>query len=379
MKKIKNILRRLKIRKLTTFFVIFGLVASMLMISFNISFIWALKEEERITKKLSPPNSYIVPFIGRDLAVEDIAENLSKSVDEYTGAYLSGLILTLDNAKTSEYYELSTEWFGQYNNWEYPILEGRYYTHKEINEGKKVALVGKGLKKYVNDDNTISVYGDSYDIVGIVGLEDKQLPWDLMIFMPMTSLPSEGLEVGLRTDFGGQVPLVIYNNKGNTLAQIDKFTSRGKNNWDEFRSSEPIYLYGYMLLDDIVIISRDFKFIMIILYVAAIIQSIATMIFWIDSMKFEIGIRKAIGHTNFQIGKLIYSDIFVITLSSYIISLLIQGIMNLYISNIGGYDISLRIENLTIGVLVVIVTSLTTSIYPILKSFKVQPTEAMKF
>ncbi|MSS44464.1 hypothetical protein FYJ27_12350 [Anaerosalibacter bizertensis] len=66
MKKVKNILSRFKTKKLTTFFVTFGILVAMLMISFNISFVWGLKEEENILEKLGPPNAYEF-FLGQKI------------------------------------------------------------------------------------------------------------------------------------------------------------------------------------------------------------------------------------------------------------------------------------------------------------------------
>ncbi|MBU5294206.1 ABC transporter permease [Anaerosalibacter bizertensis] len=382
MKRVKNILLIFKTKKLTTFFVMFGFVISMLMISFNISFICALKEEERMIEKLSPPSSYIFSFIERekanDFSVKSIADNLEHSVDEYTGAYLGDLMIKLDKAKTNEYFEASADWFGEKNSWSYPILEGRCYTSYEIKEEKKVALIGKDLKKYMDNDRTISIHKEKYNVVGIVGLKEKPLPWDSMIFMPMTSLPSSGIEIGIGQGYKGQFPMVMYNCQGNTLKQIDNFIAEGKNKWDKFDNSKPEVLHGYRLLDDIVSLDSNFKFIAIMLYIAAIIQSIVTMMFWIQSMKFEVGLRKAMGHTNFQISRLIYGEIFVLTLFSFAVSIFIQSIFNLFMTNISGYDISLKFQNLVLGIAVVVITSLIVSVYPILKSFKVQPTEAMK-
>ncbi|MEY8305028.1 FtsX-like permease family protein, partial [Anaerosalibacter bizertensis] len=161
-----------------------------------------------------------------------------------------------------------------------------------------------------------------------------------------------------------------------TLEQIDKFIAGGNSRWDKFESSEPETLSKRKIrwID----LDINFLFITIIVYIAAISQAMAIMTFWIDNMRFEIGLRKALGHTNFQIGKLVYGEIFTITLIAYIISIIIQLIINIFIKSVLGVLITLRFENLTLGMVVIVITSLTTSIYPIIKSFEVQPTEAMK-
>lgn len=376
MGKIKNILLRLKTRKLTTFFVMFGFIVAMLMVSFNISFTWALREEENILEKLGPPNNYIFYFTSKGsehIPKEDITATLEEQLDNYTGAYLTDFYMNLDKAEVTEYFQTSAEWFGKESRWRYPLLEGRYYTRKEMLEGKNVALIGKNLKKYMNDDGkTIDIQGESYEVLGIVGVANQPLEWDMYLFLPILSLPEMG-EKQFHSD-GGQI--IVYSSKKDILKQIDKFIDAGKKKWIKFETSEPEALQKRKI--SLIDLDSDFFLITIIVYIAAISQAMAIMGFWIDSMRFEIGIRKAIGHTDLQIGKLIYSEIFTITLLSYVFSIIIQAIINLFVKMASGVLITLRVENLTIGLIIIIFTSLITSVYPILKSLKVQPTEAMK-
>ncbi|MCG4585247.1 FtsX-like permease family protein, partial [Anaerosalibacter bizertensis] len=228
------------------------------------------------------------------------------------------------------------------------------------------------LKKYMNDDGkTIGIYGKNYEVVGVVGLKDRPLKWDMFIFFPLSILSEE-----IADTVGGVGNIVVYSPKDDTLEQIDKFIVGGNSRWDKFESSglQALSKRKIRWID----LDSNFLFITIIVYIAAISQAMAIMTFWIDNMRFEIGLRKALGHTNFQIGKLVYGEIFTITLIAYIISIIIQLIINIFIKSVLGVLITLRFENLTLGMVVIVITSLTTSIYPIIKSFEVQPTEAMK-
>lgn len=377
MEKIKNILSRFKTKKLTTFFVTFGIVVAMLMISFNISFVWGLKEEENTLEKLGAPNAYKFLFRSKSTSVflDDInglLNNLEENLDEHVGVYITDFFLNLDKAEANQFFEGEAGWFGENSKWNPPLLEGRYYTREEILERKDVVVIGQNLKRYINDDGkTIGIYGKNYEVVGIVGVKDKPLKWDMFIFFPLSIVSEEVADT-----VGGLGNMVVYSSKNDTLEQIDKFIAGGNSRWDKFESSEPEVLSKRKIrwtdLDS------NFLFVTIIVYIAAISQAMAIMTFWIDNMRFEIGLRKALGHTNFQIGKLVYGEIFIITLIAYIISIIIQLIINIFIKSVLGVLITLRFENLTLGMVVIVITSLTTSIYPIIKSFEVQPTEAMK-
>ncbi|MSS43279.1 ABC transporter permease [Anaerosalibacter bizertensis] len=377
MEKTKNILSRFKTKKLVTFFIIFGFVMSMLMVSFNISFIGGLNEEEDTLEKLGAPNAYKFYFgsetaniLGKD--TDSLIDNLEDNLDKHVGAYITDFLLNLDKAEADQYFEGEAGWFGENGKWNPPLLEGRYYTREEILERKNVVVIGQNLKKYMNDDGkTIGIYGKNYEVVGIAGIKDKPLKWDMFIFFPLSIVSEE-----MADNIGGDGNIIVYSSKNDTLEQIDKFIAGGNSRWDKFESSEPETLSKRKIrwID----LDINFLFITIIVYIAAISQAMAIMTFWIDNMRFEIGLRKALGHTNFQIGKLVYGEIFTITLIAYIISIIIQLIINIFIKSVLGVLITLRFENLTLGMVVIVITSLTTSIYPIIKSFEVQPTEAMK-
>lgn len=377
MKKVKNILSRFKTKKLTTFFVIFGFVVAILMVSFNISFVWGLKEEENILEKLGAPNAYKFFFRSKSVNIFDddingLLDNLEENLDEHVGVYITDFFLNLDKAEANQFFEGEAGWFGENSKWNPPLLEGRYYTREEILERKDVVVIGQNLKRYINDDGkTIGIYGKTYEVVGIVGVKDKPLKWDMFIFFPLSIVSEE-----IADTVGGLGNMIVYSSKNDTLGQIDKFVEGGNSRWLKFESLEPEVFSKRKIkwLD----LNSDFLFITIIVYIAAISQAMAIMTFWIDSMRFEIGLRKALGHTNFQIGKLVYGEIFTITLIAYILSIIIQLIINLFIKSVLGVLITLRFENLTLGMVVIIITSLLASIYPIIKSFKVQPTEAMK-
>ncbi|MCG4586150.1 hypothetical protein L0P56_11680, partial [Anaerosalibacter bizertensis] len=154
MKKVKNILSRFKTKKLTTFFVTFGILVAMLMISFNISFVWGLKEEENILEKLGPPNAYEFFFRSKNTSIflndiNGLLNNLEENLDEHIGVYITDFLLNLDKAEANQFFEGEAGWFGENSKWNPPLLEGRYYTREEILKRKDVVVIGQNLKKYM--------------------------------------------------------------------------------------------------------------------------------------------------------------------------------------------------------------------------------------
>ncbi|WP_326831095.1 ABC transporter permease [Anaerosalibacter bizertensis] len=99
---------------------------------------------------------------------------------------MTDFLLNLDKAEADQYFEGEAGWFGENSKWNPPLLEGRYYTREEILKRKNVVVIGQNLKKYMNDDGkTIGIYGKNYEVVGVVGLKDRPLKWDMFIFFSL--------------------------------------------------------------------------------------------------------------------------------------------------------------------------------------------------
>ncbi|WP_054750392.1 ABC transporter permease [Ruminiclostridium josui] len=131
-------------------------------------------------------------------------------------------------------------------------------------------------------------------------------------------------------------------------------------------------IYQMALNPDILLI------ISILGYIVSVVYAINMVSFWVEQRRYEIGVRKAFGHSNFTIALLIFQEMIGISSLAFIIGLIIQAILNLYINQIMGYTIILYIQNIIVGLVAIVLTAILTSVWPVLKSLKIQPVEAMK-
>lgn len=100
--------------------------------------------------------------------------------------------------------------------------------------------------------------------------------------------------------------------------------------------------------------------------------------FWIEKRRFEIGIRKAFGYTNFSIATLIFKEMLGLSILGLVFALGIQTVLSLFVNELMGYTITLYLQNIIVGLITIIVTAILTSMWPVLKSLKIQPIESMK-
>ena len=63
---------------------------------------------------------------------------------------------------------------------------------------------------------------------------------------------------------------------------------------------------------------------------------------------------------------------------SFIIAIIVQFLIGLAVGSIANYTLKLYLPNLVIGLFVVLVTALVTTLIPAIKAIKVEPAEALK-
>lgn len=81
-------------------------------------------------------------------------------------------------------------------NIEQPKLrEGRFLKATDFYNNRKVAVVGQGIMQDDND-RTINLFGNEYEVIGILGVERPSL-YDQMIFFNIDSIDLDNIEEGL--------------------------------------------------------------------------------------------------------------------------------------------------------------------------------------
>lgn len=345
-----------------------------MVVSFVSQYMIAKQEKENAI----PPNGkqYILSWEhGKSF---DTYNDIFAGIREGTGIIVNGIMVHLDDREVNTFSQASGEWFTRDDEWHYPLSEGRYYTAKEIEEGKKVVLIGKNYKENVyNEDGKdyIDIEKEKYEVIGIVGIKGELSLWDSRIFMPCTAIPKT-------TDFGNSgtnyISFIMHNkdddfSKDEEVILKNAIKILGESSFDYIGEIESEDLAGGLINIEDVIFS-----VAILGYIVSLVYSINIVVFWIENRRKEIGVRKAVGYTNKDIAKLLIAEMIGLCLASCVVALIIQFILWILCGSLLGYNLKIYVSNIVIGLAMVLITSLLISILPVLKMLKIQAVEVLR-
>ena len=378
---IKTIFQRIRKEPITSTFFVLGFALAMLMVSMGTSYVTEMVCATNDKKSYAPPNGYqlaVSIFLEEEQKVD--MEYMLKAFEETkekTGIFVNDIMLNLDAAKVNEFVAASAEWFKKDAVWHYPLSQGRYYTREEILERKNVVLIGKNLQKYVEEENNekyIGIEGTRYKVLGIVGFKDKDSLWDSRLFMPITSLPDKELE-NLEL---GSFSCAIYNHKNVVDENIELLEQSFAQRYDNVVIENIGKLETDNAMEQVVTNPDNILLMGILGYLVAVVYAINIVALWMEKRRKEMGVRKAFGYSNLSITKLIMCEMAGLTFLGCIIGLGIQFLLKLFVSRILDYDLTIYISNVVISFGIVAITTLLTSIWPVMKIMKIQPVEIVK-
>lgn len=378
----KSLLIRIKQSPLLSALLIFGLVTSILLISLGTSFVSNLYYSDKAKNQYNPKKAkvYDITYSALKSSDSSVMNKLFSKVDNDTGLFINDLLLHTNASEVNVYNKVSGEYFTNNNVWHYPLISGSYYTAEDVKKGNKVVVLGSKLLKEAyerNGNKYIEIEEEEYLIKGVIGIPDEKSSWDNRIIMPCKSMPKNYFENNLQRDLE-DISFVIYNEKGEYSQDIKQINAEGKKLFDNFTLD-----YLGELQDDnslkIVVENPDFLlFVALIGYIITIIFAINITVFWIEKRKYEISVRKAFGFTNGSIMKMIFKEMIGFAIISFAIAIIVQFLLGLAVGSIANYTLKLYLPNLVIGLFVVLVTALVTTLIPAIKAIKVEPAEALK-
>ena len=378
----KTLLIRIKQSPLLSALLIFGLVTSILLISLGTSFVSNLYYSDKAKNQYNPKKAkvYDITYSALKSSDSSVMNKLFSKVDNDTGLFINDLLLHTDASEVNAYNKVSGEYFTNNNVWHYPLISGSYYTADDVKKGNKVVVLGSKLLKEAyerNGNKYIEIEEEEYLIKGVIGIPDEKSSWDNRIIMPCTSIPKNYFKNNLQRDLE-DISFVIYNEKGEYSQDIKQINAEGKKLFDNFSLD-----YLGELQDDnslkVVVENPDFLlFVALIGYIITIIFAINITVFWIEKRKYEISVRKAFGFTNGSIMKMIFKEMIGFAIISFAIAIIVQFLLGLAVGSIANYTLKLYLPNLVIGLFVVLVTALVTTLIPAIKAIKVEPAEALK-
>ena len=378
----KSLLIRIKQSPLLSALLIFGLVTSILLISLGTSFVSNLYYSDKAKNQYNPKKAkvYDITYSALKSSDSSVMNKLFSKVDNDTGLFINDLLLHTNASEVNVYNKVSGEYFTNNNVWHYPLISGSYYTAEDVKKGNKVVVLGSKLLKEAyerNGNKYIEIEEEEYLIKGVIGIPDEKSSWDNRIIMPCTSIPKNYFKNNLQRDLE-DISFVIYNEKGEYSQDIKQINAEGKKLFDNFSLD-----YLGELQDDnslkVVVENPDFLlFVALIGYIITIIFAINITVFWIEKRKYEISVRKAFGFTNGSIMKMIFKEMIGFAIISFAIAIIVQFLLGLAVGSIANYTLKLYLPNLVIGLFVVLVTALVTTLIPAIKAIKVEPAEALK-
>ncbi|WP_333860503.1 ABC transporter permease [Clostridium sp.] len=373
----KLLIKQIKAHPIATIFLIFGYIISIILISFGTSNMVELKQLALERTEGAPKNALVVNLaLGKKYSFDKIL-SIFEGMSEDTSVIFTNIYTYIDSSDSNQLYPISAELFYSKPNWTYPIYSGRYYDVKDIETAAKVTLIGKDLDKYTYKKNYkkyLKIYGEEYEVIGLIGKNKTDTPWDSRVLLPISSIPKM-----IRSEFetSGVINCILHNNN---ITPTDDYNMI-KRNVLSYNPNAIIQVSELESKNDVianVVGNNDMLlYISVLIYLISLINSINITSYWINDRKFEIGVRKAFGHTNFNIASLLFLEIILINLVSCLLSLLIQLILNCFTENILGYTTKVYVTNFIISLIVIFVSSFITSIIPIYKSLKIEPIEVI--
>lgn len=377
----RALIHRFRQNKVTTIFFMVGMILSMLIVSISISFSYEIIYAEKNKRDNMPPNGRVYSIKCKEdvKCTGDDILHLFEGIQEETGIIINNLMVHPKSSKLNSYNLVSAEFFARDEGWHYPLVSGRYYTAEEIKNGEKVVLIGERIKDYTREADGkqyIDIYDTEYEVLGVVGLEGQLSLWDNRIFMPCTALPTEVMEPLLTGEDRGS--LIIYNASGDMKKDIDVINANGKSIIKGFKLKNE----GPIEVENVVkqlLQSQNPIFILAILgYCVTLIYAINIVIFWLEKRRYEIGVRKAFGYTDKDIAKMIFGEMAGLALLSGIMAFAVQMILSAVIGRISDYILKLYVPNIIVGMGVVVLTAVLTSIWPVINALKIPSAEVVK-
>ncbi len=384
---IKKLQRQIKSNTISTMFVILGYSISLLLVSLGTSYALIMSQQDNMRDNAMPENA--IGTLIKWYSNKDMYSILStfKNISIDGGVLISGIYADLDSSDGSVLFPVSAEFFHR-NTGLYPIVEGRYYTANEIAQNKRVALLGRGLKKYTetrNGKTYTKIFGEEFEVVGIIGKKGTTTPWEVRISIPVGSIPETCIDMLM---YEHNMSSYIYNEKNNANLEIErvKMALKGINpkiEVDTNPSKHKSNLITFLFSGSTVVLLALFVLML------SLINSVLITLCWISQRGYEIGVRKAFGQTNYQLGKLIFTDMLILIFLSSVISILLEFLSIKFISSnikvssfLFGSNINFApkmfIGNFIVSIIFVLLITLLTSLPQFIKAVRIQPIEALK-
>ncbi len=293
--------------KASTVFFIAGILVSMLVMSVGISNSIATQQLNNTRYKLNAKQVQLVIQPNGRLTCK-FWEKLYSVLSKDSGVYVDGInipVTIMESGVPRVYPEVFKGESGLF-----PLLKGKYFTYENIKNKDKIALVGKGIELLLSEANGkkyVTIAGVRYEVLGIIGYKNRSSVWDRSIYFPVTSLPEKEQDIFS----GSQIKVIAYSKSDDLKDDIQNMQKLFSVNGIRVLNTSEIVTNKMSFWQ--AISPRNFdNFVIYIFFIVSMINSLNISLSWISQRNFEIGLRKAFGHSDWNILITIFKEMLLI-------------------------------------------------------------------
>lgn len=182
---------------------------------------------------------------------------------------------------------------GEYN-YNFNILEGHFFSKNEIDSNEKLVVIGKEVL-----DKCIEENGEKYlikeeekvRVIGVIGEENNKSEYDSYVFYNMKAFYNE-----IREIYYGDWRIDSYVYDSSELYSIIK-NCQDVERMKGYRYEDEMSALDISLMRTLKD-NRDMLISFVLIIITAILGIIQSILYWVNNLKVEVGIKKAYGASN---------------------------------------------------------------------------------
>lgn len=266
-------------------------------------------------------------------------------------------------------------YFNQSDSYNIPLIRGRFFTKQDFDQNKKNIVIGKNLEKEIvtiNGQEFIRYEKEDFLVIGVLGHSSRSSNFDDIFFINLDSIMSKNNLKFFNTLWAIQ----------NRNADVEQSFTNIKKNIEKLNENATltrVYTESSRSFLEEILSNKTFSLTMTLIVVLALILNVVNITnFYIESKRTEIGIRKLIGATNGRISRKILIEYVLLAVSAFLAAQFFYLlIIKLKIASEIFGD-AVQLFSIIINFLIILGIGIIVALIPILKSFKLHPSQIIK-